>query len=120
MPFSDEARSNLGLALANMGQTSDAIAQYREALRLRPGDAATYYNLGLAYVAQKNLGEAKAAFEHAAALQTDYWEARHAIGLVLLMQGQRAAALQQWRALLKANPEYEPTRRALRSAEKMR
>lgn len=44
-----EARLELGIIDARRGQYHDAIAQYREAVRLKPGLAEAHYRLGQAY-----------------------------------------------------------------------
>lgn len=42
-------RAALGSALSSTGAYGEAIAEFREALRLGAGDAGTYNNLGIAY-----------------------------------------------------------------------
>lgn len=49
--------NNLGLALASIGKTSEAIDHYSEAIRINPKDSAAYYNKGIAIVLHNNLGE---------------------------------------------------------------
>src|SRR2546422_9542079 len=48
-PYTTLFRSNLGAAFARTARYEDAIAQYRHALKLQPGNAAVELNLGLAY-----------------------------------------------------------------------
>ena len=48
--------NNLGLALAEIGKTSEAIEHYSEAIRINPKDSAAYYNKGIAIVQRNNLG----------------------------------------------------------------
>ena len=44
-PIYAEAHNNLGVALASQGRISEAIAEYREALRLKPDLAPALYEL---------------------------------------------------------------------------
>src|SRR2546422_6977029 len=48
-PYTTLFRSNLGAAFARTARYEDAIAQYRHALKLQPGNASVELNLGLAY-----------------------------------------------------------------------
>jgi tetratricopeptide (TPR) repeat protein len=59
-PDSPIALSNLGAAYARIARYSDAIAQYRHALRLQPANAPVELNLGLAYY---KTGQAELAAE---------------------------------------------------------
>ena len=46
-PTDAEAHNNLGTALEATGKLDEAIAEYREAIRLKPDYAEAHYNLGL-------------------------------------------------------------------------
>ena len=48
--------NNLGLALAGIGRTPEAIDHYSEAIRINPKDSAAHYNKGIAIVQQNQLG----------------------------------------------------------------
>ena len=48
-PHSLAALNNLGIVLAREGKPAEAIPLYQEALKVRPGNAATQRNLALAY-----------------------------------------------------------------------
>ena len=48
-----------------MGQSDDALQQYREALRLAPRNAAAHNNLGLILLQRGELDEAMLRFEDA-------------------------------------------------------
>ena len=48
-PHSLAALNNLGIVLAREGKPAEAIPLYEEALKVRPGDAATKRNLAIAY-----------------------------------------------------------------------
>ena len=72
-PDSVPARSNLGAALAKLGEYEDAIPEYREALRLAPDNAAIALNLALAYY---KLGEIPKAASQLVALRTGQSDSR--------------------------------------------
>ena len=57
-PISAYAHANLGVALMRQGKLDEAIAEYREAIRLRPDDGPTHFNLGTALGRQGKLDEA--------------------------------------------------------------
>ena len=62
------AEENLGSALLSTGDAAAAAAHYRAALRRRPGDADTHYDLALALRALGRTEEAQAEFAAAARL----------------------------------------------------
>jgi len=58
-----------GLTLAKQGRWKEAIAAYKESLRLNPGNAQTYLNLGFVYYELGYDREAQEAFDQASKLQ---------------------------------------------------
>ena len=48
------AHYNLGIALDEKGLIDEAIAEYREALRINPGYAEAHYNLGVALYRERS------------------------------------------------------------------
>jgi tetratricopeptide (TPR) repeat protein len=58
----------LGLHFHRSGKFADEIRSYKKALELQPQSLNAYYNLGLAYVAQKQYSLANEAAQHAYAL----------------------------------------------------
>ena len=58
-----------GLALARKGQWKEALAAYKESLRLNPNSAQTYLNLGFVYYELGYDREAQEAFDRASKLQ---------------------------------------------------
>jgi tetratricopeptide (TPR) repeat protein len=58
-----------GLMLSKQGHWKEAIAAYRESLRVNPDNAQTYLNLGFVYYELGYEREAQEAFDRASKLQ---------------------------------------------------
>jgi tetratricopeptide (TPR) repeat protein len=93
-------RNALGLALLQQGRTEEAIAQYRQALRINPGFPKTYCDLANALLQQGQIGEAIEAMEKAIALQPANQEIKNQLAWTLatapeasLRNGPRAVEL---------------------------
>jgi tetratricopeptide (TPR) repeat protein len=59
----------LGLTLSGQGQWKEAVAAYKESLRVNPDNAQTYLNLGFVYYELGYDREAQEAFDRASKLQ---------------------------------------------------
>ncbi len=70
-PDDPRARALLGLILCSRGRQEQAIAAWREAVRLDPRDAASRRNLGYALAQRGELKEARASYEAAVALERE-------------------------------------------------
>ena len=58
-----------GLMLSRRGQWKEAVAAYKNSLKLNPGNAQTYLNLGFVYYEMGFDREAEEAFDKASRLQ---------------------------------------------------
>ena len=105
-PDYHEARYNLGLALAEMGETDEALLQFVLLARANPRDAATLYNLGLRYVAKGNLHQALEIFSKALAIEPKRARIHYNIGRTLDALGRSGEAVGHYRAALALDPEY--------------
>lgn len=76
-PDNVEARSNLGVVLARLGRTDDAIAAYREALKRSPSQQAIRLNLGLALYKAARFDEAAGEFAAVVSAQPVNLQARY-------------------------------------------
>lgn len=65
VPDNPTLRVRYGIALAESGRSDDAMEQYREASRIDPRDAASHYNLGMAYLERQDLDLAIQSLERA-------------------------------------------------------
>jgi Flp pilus assembly protein TadD len=77
------AHHNLGLALSNKGCPDEAVAEFREALRLKKDYPEAHYELGHALEAKGQLDEAVAEYRAALRLKEDYPEAHANLGAIL-------------------------------------
>lgn len=76
--------SNLGLALLDKRDLDGAIAEFREALRLKPDLPQAHNRLGIALRDKGDLDLAIAEFREALGLKPDYPEAHNDLGQALL------------------------------------
>jgi tetratricopeptide (TPR) repeat protein len=95
----------LGLALAERGRTDEAMAHYRESLRVRPGYAHVHTSLGVLLFERGRIDEAIA--HYTAALEEDRGEmyAHANLANALWAQGRREDALAHYAEALRLGPE---------------
>jgi tetratricopeptide (TPR) repeat protein len=71
-----DAHYNAGRTLSSLARHAEAAQAYREAVRIRPGFANAWGNLGLSAILIGQYDEAREAFDRASALEPGYFEAR--------------------------------------------
>ena len=105
-PRSALVRNNLGRALAAQGRIDEAIAEYREGLRIDPRHAATRSKLGNALADQGRFEEA--ATEYAAALQEDPGDHKthNNFARALLRLGRVEEGVQHLETAARLRPDY--------------
>jgi tetratricopeptide (TPR) repeat protein len=91
------AQGSLALRDSKPKEAADLIQQ---GLRLDGKNAGAYFDLGNAYILMGNPGSALGAFEKAASLRKDFWEAINNQALVLFEQGKDGEAIKRWRRVL--------------------
>lgn len=107
-PGNARAHFNAGQAAGALKRWDDAIAHYRDTLRLDPTYTKAYYNLGVIY-ADLPGGRAEAIknYEAALAVQADFADARNNLAVQLAAEpGREAEALAHYEAALKFKPGY--------------
>jgi tetratricopeptide (TPR) repeat protein len=87
------------------GSIDEAIAEFRESLRLNPASAPTQYNLGFALSARGRRDEARSAFEAALRIDPDYAQAHNNLGALLQIAGQTDAALEHYARAVALRPD---------------
>jgi tetratricopeptide (TPR) repeat protein len=96
------------------GRLPDAIAQYEQALCLRPDDAETHNNLGVAFSQMRGrLKDAIAQFEETLRLKPDFARGWHNLGASWFQLGNRPAAATAFREELRLSPNDPAARQAL-------
>jgi cytochrome c-type biogenesis protein CcmH len=102
-----------------LGRADDAVAAWRNALRLNGETAEREAALGEALVVAANgvvTAEAKQAFEKALAIDAKQVESRYFIGLSAEQDGDRSRAADVWRGLLADAPQGAPWTSFVRAA----
>ncbi len=106
------AAYNLGMELAAQGHTAEAIASYRNALRLRPDYADAHANLAMSLLTQpEGRNEAMAHLETALRLKPEHWQAHCNLGNILLsIPGRQAEAIPHYKEVLRLKPDFAEVR----------
>jgi tetratricopeptide (TPR) repeat protein len=98
------AHFNLGLILYRDGKLDPAAQHFREALRLKPGDASAYNSLGVVLQRQGKLDAAAECYTAALRLDRNSVDAHYNLGVVLSRQQKFDAAAVHYREALRVNP----------------
>jgi len=99
-----------GVAYTDLGQYQRAIADYTEAIRLKPDDAdEAYYNRGFAYDKLGQYQRAIADYNKAIRLRPDYARAYSNRGSVYQELGQLQRAIKDYNQAIRLKPDYPDT-----------
>jgi tetratricopeptide (TPR) repeat protein len=98
------AHNNLGIVLAKMGRTDEAMAHYRKALELNPNYAEPHNNLGLLLSDKGRTDEAMAHYRKAVEINPNYAETHYNLGILLVNTGRTNEALAHLLRALELNP----------------
>lgn len=110
MPGNAGAHNNLGNLFFERGSTGEAIAEYREALRLVPDYADAHYNLGLALA---KLGWSTEAIDHyraALRFRPDDEHIHDSLGTALLQENRLEEARAEFAETLRLAPGWADAR----------
>jgi tetratricopeptide (TPR) repeat protein len=100
------AHNNLGNFLADRERLSDAVEQYRQAMRIDPRYIDAYFNLGGVLFGQGRYEEAIAQYRQAVDIQPDFMLAHNNLGDVFARQGRLDEAIAQYRSALGIQPDF--------------
>jgi spermidine synthase len=89
VPDSADVHNTLGIALAEKGRIDEAIAEFREALRLGPDSAPTHWHLGAALAYRGAREEAVEHLRRSVQLDPSNPAARHDLDAVLTLDPRR-------------------------------
>ncbi len=100
------AHNNLGIALADSGRRTEAIAQYQEALRIEPRNAETHYNLGLVLAQENRPDEAIAQYQTALRLEAGFLGAYFSLGDALAAEQKWPEAIAAYQEAVRLEPRH--------------
>jgi tetratricopeptide (TPR) repeat protein len=94
------AHNNLGGLYVEQGRTAEAVAEFEETIRIRPGFAEGHYNLALALGKTGRSPESIEHYDEALRLKPDYQEARYNFGNALMRAGRLTEAIDEYEKAL--------------------
>src|SRR5919199_4796448 len=97
---------NRGNAYRYKGDTERAIADYSEAIRLKPDYALAFYNRGDAYANKSRYDDAIADFSEAIRLQPDDASAFNSRGIACAIKGESDLAIADFSEAIRLKPDY--------------
>ncbi len=93
--------SNLGLT-----QFDAAIKSYKHVLKIKPGYAEAYYNMGMVLNAKGDSEAAIESYKEALKIKPGYAEAYYNLGNILNAKGDLQAAIDSYKKALKMKPDF--------------
>jgi tetratricopeptide (TPR) repeat protein len=85
---------------------AEAVAAYREAIRLHPNYHHGHHNLGMALHEQGKLSEAVVAYREALHIQPDFPMAHLELGVILAEQGKLVEAVAAFQEAIRRQPDF--------------
>lgn len=108
-----EAHNHQGIVLVSEGRLEEAVAEFSEALRLRPRFAEAHYNMGNVLSGLIKLDEAIAHYLEAVRIRPGYAEAHNNLGIALAQQGKAEEATNHFSHALQIRPSFSEARNNL-------
>src|SRR5262249_25567104 len=105
MPENFLAHHVLGCAHLREHRLDEAMAEFREALRLRPTYAEAHSNMGMALELSGNSAGAIAQYEAALQLSPRFATAHFNLGRLLAIQGHPNGAMEHFEAAVRSDPD---------------
>ena len=100
----DQAKSK-GIKGTEFDELEQRLNEANKALAIKPDDADTYYNLGIALQKQNKLEEAIEAYNKALSIKPDYADACYNMGATLQEQGKLEEAIEAYNESLTIKPD---------------
>ena len=92
--------------LAEKGQPDAAIGEWKEALKLDPGDAKAHNNLGIALIRERRFDEAVTELQRALEINPEYGEAHNNLGVALQQKGRVDEAVAHFQKAIELDAGY--------------
>ena len=89
----------LGVSAFQGGKFEEALSHFRRAVAKDPSNADAWFQVGYCCGKLGRLQDAIDAFKHANRIKPDYAEAHHILGLMYLLAGNKASALEEYKIL---------------------
>jgi tetratricopeptide (TPR) repeat protein len=113
-PFSSRVHNNLGLVYAKLGDNKAAEEEYLQAIKLNPGLACAYHNLGNIYFSMGqnyyNSGQQdkyEQMLKKSILFAPDHIEAVNNLAAVYAQSGNIDQAIRMWNKCVEINPDFE-------------
>jgi len=90
---------NYGCSLCEKGRYDEALVQFKEFVRIRPGSSEGYGLIGRVFLEQGKLDDAVLYFTEALRIKPDWLEVRNKLGAVYYRQGRFDLAVEQLQAV---------------------
>ncbi len=100
-PAAKNAYYNMGLTYTQLGHYYLAVNAYKKALDIHPAFTEAQFKLGAVYGKLGNIKDEMAAYKRTIRINPDFAPAHYALGQIYLLQGDKAAALDQYQILQK-------------------
>lgn len=102
------AHANLANVLWEQGKTDEAIAEYRESIKLKPDDALVHAAFAWVLCQTKRCDEGIAEYRKALELKPDSPHARmrYDLGVALTDNGRLDEGITEWRKAIETEPDY--------------
>ncbi len=104
-PGDPDYHNNLGNAYQGQGKLDAAIAEFHEALRLRPSDEVIHCNLAVALALKGEHEEAIREYREALRLQPGDFHSHYNLGNLLSKMGRADEAIAEYQQAIAADPE---------------
>jgi tetratricopeptide (TPR) repeat protein len=101
------AYNDLGYAYLQLGQISNAVANLDKAVAIQPHYPEAYYNLGCAFLNNKQPEEATDCFQRALAMDSSVAAIHYKLANALTQLGRYAQAIAEYSQTLKLNPNMD-------------
>ena len=118
-PANADAHNILGVSLAALGNTKDAVAELRRAIKINAQAPSYYANLGEILRQAGKLGEAAEALESAVKLDPRNAQALNNLGIIEYEKRNFAQSVDYYRRALEANPNMAEALNNLGNASRM-